>query len=104
MCHYVICGCTTKLKTHKPDDFARNVYCPHCSNNVDTVEIYQKTYCSFFFIPIFPVRTKKLYNGCEICKCKFSDGHVKCCDRCKNVILDDYRFCGRCGDQINFLG
>ncbi|KRH94149.1 hypothetical protein M153_3700005851 [Pseudoloma neurophilia] len=101
MCHYVICGCTTKYKQKSLQPPVQNVYCPVCSNNVEAVEIFKKMYCSFFFIPICPVSKNKLYNGCPVCKSKFSQGEVKYCGNCRNVILSDYRFCGKCGDQVN---
>lgn len=104
MCHFIICGCTTKNKTNPLNPPVKDVFCPCCSNQVEAVEIYKKTYCSFFFIPICPVTETKVWNGCPICRSKFSQGEVQYCKRCRNVILADYRYCGRCGDHINLVG
>lgn len=100
MCHYIICGCSTKYKMKRLSPPVRDVYCPCCTNNVEAMEIIKKTYCSFFFIPLCPVTSNKLYNGCPICMTKFSEAQVKYCKNCRNVILADFRYCGRCGDTI----
>ncbi|ELQ74303.1 hypothetical protein THOM_2780 [Trachipleistophora hominis] len=103
MCQCLICGVMTKIKSKKNENAVEDVYCPFCSNNVDAADIIHKYYFTFFFIPLFPVGSSTKYVGCEVCKGKFSDGRVRICHKCRNIILNDYRYCGRCGDAVGYL-
>ncbi|ELQ74230.1 hypothetical protein THOM_2842 [Trachipleistophora hominis] len=102
MCNCMICGLTSRKITKRNENGVIDVYCPHCSNTVTSCTIYEKYYFSFFFIPLCPVKTKKKYAGCGVCKIKFSDGRVRVCSKCRSVVLNSYRYCGRCGDEVSY--
>lgn len=103
MCNCLICGLSTKVKSRKNENVVKDVYCPYCCNTVNSADIVHKYYFTFFFIPLCSVKTAMTYTGCEVCKGKFSDGRVRICQNCRNVILNDYRYCGRCGDAVGYL-
>merc|ERR1712100_1013474 len=98
MCDCCICGCYNLKTCEKAENGLTNVYCPSCSSNVNVADIYEKTYFTLFFIPLFPLKSERVYSGCDNCKQKFALSQVKICNKCRNVILDDYRYCGRCGE------
>merc|ERR1712025_567097 len=101
MCDCCICGCYNLKTAEEPEHPIKEVYCPSCSSEVDVADIYENTYFTLFFIPLFPIKKELLYAGCNNCKAKFAKTHVKFCKGCKNIILDDYRYCGRCGDSVD---
>lgn len=40
--------------------------CPHCGNRREWRELCVKTWCTLFFIPVFPYRTETL-TRCPVC-------------------------------------
>lgn len=93
----MICG-TYKTKHVKRKNDQR-IYCPYCMCMGNTTRMTDRTYCTFFFIPLIKCSESDEYTGCSQCQCKLGLGEVRSCDDCHNVIFSTYDYCGRCGKR-----
>lgn len=100
MCNLMICGTYKKKHVVRKND--QRIYCPYCMCMGNTTRMTDRTYCTFFFIPLIKCSESSEYTGCSQCQCKLGIGDVRACDDCHNVIFSSYDFCGRCGKRAEF--
>lgn len=101
MCDFMICG-TTTMK-HLDHSLDQQIFCPFCLCMAHLERLTDRTYCTFFFIPIINCTESAQYTACSQCKCKLSTGQIRSCVDCHNVIFSGYDFCGRCGRRADLV-
>lgn len=99
MCMYPVISVFTCTKRVGTEDVIQNVFCLFCYRVSKTTKLINKTYYTFLSIPIFPKKTSKAYIGCNRCLCGFGARHMTVCDKCRCIIVNKNRFCGRCGSR-----
>ncbi|ELQ74227.1 hypothetical protein THOM_2839 [Trachipleistophora hominis] len=99
MCELRFCG--TKRKTKRTENQDTNdIFCPYCACSTKSVWLIDTMYFTFCFLPLYTIYNSSEYIGCKNCYKKLGDRSVKTCERCTNVIIAGYRYCGRCGQAV----